>query len=110
MNGVAIWYTLEVDGLQRYYERIYGDRVRFINVQLEDAVKPDGAVRLLADLGYDQEPILPPKYNANVTTDEQMVDNIAGLLANSGFDPEKIVSDYLEANQSLALSEAPLAS
>lgn len=93
-----------------FFERSYGDRVRSIKVQLEDAVKPGGAVRLPADLGYDQEPLLPPKYNANVTTNEQLVDSIAGLLTNSGFGPEQIVSDYLEASQSLALSESQFAS
>lgn len=101
-SGLAVWYTLEMESRQRYYQRVYGDRLRFVEVQLEDAVTVEGATGLLSDLGYDQDPILPPKYNAGAQpSNEEMVAKIGALIANSGFDPDQTVSNYLNANLSL---------
>jgi hypothetical protein len=91
-----------MESRQRDYQRVYGDRLRFVEVQLEDAVTVEGATGLLSDLGYDQEPILPPKYNAGTQpSNKEMVAKIGALIANSGFDPDQTVSNYLNANLSL---------
>lgn len=109
--GLAVWHTLEMESRQCYYQRVYGDRLRFVEVQLEEAVTMEGATRLLSDLGYDQEPILPPKYNASAQpSNDQMVEKIGAMIANSGFDPEATVSAYLEANHSLSMQDTRLAS
>lgn len=110
-SGLAVWYTLEMECRQRYYQRVYADRLRFVEVQLEEAVTVDGATRLLSDLGYDQQPILPPKYNASTqSSDDQMVAKIGAIISDSGFDPDQIVTDYLNANLNLAMEHTRLAS
>ncbi len=104
--GLAIWYTLEMDSRQQYYKRVYGDQLRFIDVQLEDAIKPEGAAKLLRALGYDQEPVLPPKFNASqMPRNEDLVAEIETFIAASGFNAEDVVDRYISANRSLAIEE-----
>ena len=38
--GAAIWYSLEMECRQTYYERCYGDRIRFVHAQLEEVTRP----------------------------------------------------------------------
>ncbi|MDE4143532.1 MAG: hypothetical protein P1U91_16215 [Pseudophaeobacter sp. bin_em_oilr2.035] len=100
--GTALWYTLEMECRQHYYEQVYGDRVRFVHAQLEDVITPEGARKLLADLGRDQAATLPPKANANVAPpDVGLIDEIDTFLSKTGFDAQALVAQYLEAGFSL---------
>ena len=109
--GVAIWYALEMDSREQYYQRVYGNRLRFVEVQLEDAVKMKGASKLLQALGHTRSPVLPPKYNANsMPRNEDLLTEIEAFLSNSGYDAEMVVDRYLSANRSLALEDSRLAS
>lgn len=73
--GTAIWYCLEMEARQAYYVLKYHDRLNFVEAQLEEVTKPAGARALLAELGHNAEPILPPKANANTPPSQP------GLLA-----------------------------
>jgi hypothetical protein len=67
-----------MESRQCYYQRLYGDRLRFVEVQLEEPVTAEGATRLLSDIGYDQKPILPSKYNASAQpSNDQLVEKSA---------------------------------
>lgn len=104
--GAAIWYALEMECRQTYYERCYGDRIRFVNAQLEDVTQPAGAKQLLTDLGVDRTPILPPKTNANsVASSDELVEKIDTVIRTSQFDPESLVSQYIALRGSLDMAE-----
>jgi len=106
--GLAIWYTLEMECRQTYYERHYGDRIHFVQAQLEDVTRPAGAKQLLADLGVERTPILPPKKNANsVTSSEQLVEQIDEAIRRHNFDPESLVDQYIKLRGELDMQQRP---
>lgn len=105
ISGRALWYSLEMACRQAYYMRQYADVIDFIPVQLEEAVKPEGARALLSALGHDAEPVLPPKANATrQPRNTALLAEINALLDQLHFDPEKLVSIFLDAGRSLDLS------
>lgn len=100
--GHALWYTLEMECRQVYYERVYGGRIRFVHAQLEEVTKAEGARKLLADLGRDKEPILPPKANASATASAPVkVAEIETFMSRLGFDPDALVFKFLDAGFTL---------
>ncbi|MCG7623268.1 hypothetical protein [Epibacterium sp. Ofav1-8] len=104
--GHAIWYTLEMECRQTYYERVFGDRIRFVRAQLEEITRPQGAAALLSALGQDTAPVLPPKKNANaVATSDELVDQIDIAIRRHKFDPEALVDKYIAVNGSLDMAD-----
>ncbi len=96
--GHALWYTLEMECRQIYYERLYGDRLRFVHAQLEEVTTQAGADRLLADLGRQGSAQIPAKENANqVQSDPALIEQIETFLSGTGFDAQALVSNYLDA-------------
>ncbi|KUP92536.1 hypothetical protein [Tritonibacter horizontis] len=96
-SGTALWYTLEMECRQTYYERLFGDRIRFVHAQLEEITRPQGAAAFLAELGHVAAPILPDKKNASqIATSQDLVAKIDHMIAQLGFDPDGIVDRYLD--------------
>lgn len=105
-TGRALWYTLEMDCRQTYYERQYAGQIRFVPAQLETVTKPDGARTLLAALGGDAEPVLPPKANANAApANASLVDEIETFLKKNSFDSDALVTAFLQRGGSLHLPQ-----
>ncbi|MFW8634595.1 hypothetical protein [Cribrihabitans pelagius] len=108
--GYALWYAMEMAARQAYYQLLYGNRVHFVEAQLEDATKPEGAARLLAALGYDGPVTLPPKKNA-MTADAEMMAALTAeyrtLLARLNFDPLALAARYIEAGRRLDTPPVP---
>ncbi|MDC0656786.1 hypothetical protein N6L27_02095 [Leisingera sp. SS27] len=102
--GCAIWYALEMEARYAYYLLKYGQQVNFVEAKLEEATKPEGAARLLADLGFNGVPKLPEKKNAtrnpsDVT--EALTLEIRTLLNRLNFDPVASAAAYIKSGRSL---------
>lgn len=101
-SGLALWYSLEMECRQAYYMRQYADVIDFVPARLEEATKPEGASALLGALGHDAEPILPPKANATrQPRNTTLLAEMNALLDQLNFDPEQLVSLFLDAGRSL---------
>lgn len=66
-----IWYALEMDIREHFYQLKYGNKIKFIEVCLENVSTMDGASELLSDLGLKKTPIMPGRENANEIIDPQ---------------------------------------
>lgn len=103
-TGSAIWYALEMETRFAYYALKFSDRIHFVEAQLEEATKPEGAARLLAELGHMGAPVLPPKKNATRNGSdviEALTAEISSLLGRLNFDPVGLASAYIAAGKSL---------
>ena len=104
--GCAIWYTLEMECRQVYYQRVYSDRLTFLPIQLETVTREKAASEFLTELGIQQKPVLPKKKNANqISAQSELVEQIAIHIHNLNFNPEAIVDDYIASGRDLDLMQ-----
>lgn len=102
--GWAMWYALEMETRYAYYVLKFHGRINFVEARLEEATKPEGAARLLAALGQEAAPVLPPKKNATVNASEvteALTTEIRTLLERLNFDPVALASAYIGAGKAL---------
>ncbi|HUN52688.1 MAG TPA: hypothetical protein VMU42_16295, partial [Candidatus Sulfotelmatobacter sp.] len=71
LDGICLWYILEIRTRAAYYARLLGGQSGIVlhRATLEDIAAPAGAARLLAALGAPKPPeriTLPPAQNANL--------------------------------------------
>lgn len=102
--GWAMWYALEMETRYAYYALKYSDRIHFVEARLEEATKPEGAARLLAELGHEGQAILPPKTNHTRNTSDvtdALTSEIRILLDRLSFDPLALASTYINSGKSL---------
>jgi hypothetical protein len=89
--GHALWYCYEMQTRQAYYRQIYGNRVRFVDADLDVVTKPEGAAQFWAELGGEGECMLPPKKNAtNAPIPENLTRAITEITEKISFDPDEI--------------------
>lgn len=94
--GLALWYCFEMAVRQEFYLRLYGSRIRMIEVQLEEAVRPDGARALWEQLGGAGNPVCPPPRNENPEPPNQdLVSELRDLVARLSFDPSAIADEAI---------------
>ena len=68
-----IWYALEIETRQIFYQLKFSGDIKFIDVSLEDITSPKGASKFLKDLGHHERPVIPERANQlqiNVQSDE----------------------------------------
>ena len=61
--ALPIWYALEIETRQIFYQLKFSGDIKFIEVSLEDITSPKGASEFLKDLGYHKQPVIPEKTN-----------------------------------------------
>ena len=100
--GRAIWYTFEMDLRQRYYERLYADRVQFVQARLEEVVEEPGAQALLTRLGFPEaQAKLPPPSNKGEPLDSATSTEMDGIFDRLVYDPATILEEYLRRGRRL---------
>ena len=94
--GTALWYCYEMAARQEYYRQKYGDKLRFIDVSLEEITKLDGAQRFLRTLQVSNECILPQPKNANkVEPTVGLINQVKTIVNTVNFDVEALVEDCM---------------
>ena len=91
---------------QAFYLRKYGKTLNFVEVKQEEIVKPEGAKKLLASLGYDGPVSLPGKANANVAdaaTKAALKEQVEQTILSVEFDADAIAASYIDKGRSLSL-------
>ena len=94
--GIALWYCYEMTARQEYYRQKYSDKLRFIDVSIEEITKLDGAQRFLKALQVNNECILPQPKNANkVKPTAELVHQVKTFVNSVNFDVEVLVKDCI---------------
>jgi hypothetical protein len=94
--GIALWYCYEMTARQEYYRQKYSDKLRFIDVSLEEITKLDGAQKFLKSLQLNNECILPHPKNANqVKPTVELVHQVKAFVNSVNFDVEVLVEDWI---------------
>lgn len=106
--GHATWYALEMRAREAYYRQLFGDTLRFVQVDLEAVTTSDGAAGLLASLDRDTPaPILPEKANSNPPSAnrETARAEVASFVDRVSFDADALARAYIASGRRL---DAPL--
>lgn len=94
--GITLWYCYEMAARQEYYRKKYSDKLKFIDVSLEEITKLDGAQRFLRTLEVSNECILPQPKNANkVKPSVELVHKVKTIVNTVNFDVEVLVKDCM---------------
>lgn len=103
--GKALWYVYEMDARQRYYERLYADKVKIISTTLEEITTETGAGQFLKQIGHEGEILLPEAQNTNrMKANVELTSHVRQLIAGLNYDGNAIVARYLENGRALSLS------
>lgn len=90
--GQALWYCYEMAARQIYYKRKFGDRLNFVEIDLETVVKPEGAQAFWEMLGGQGDCILPPPANQNQNKPTpELVAEVERIVNAIVFEPEDLV-------------------
>lgn len=105
--GLALWYCMEMECRQVYYERLYRDQLKLVSLQLEELSTPEAARALLEEIGHPRRPLLPGKTNVHRgDKKDELVEEISAILQRQNFNPERLVDDYIAMGGRLQLSKA----
>ncbi len=102
--GLALWYCYEMEARMAYYKRRYGDRLHMVEAKLEDITQPEGAKRLLAQLGIGGAADLPERTNENPTVaPDALKAKITNIVESSNFDADRLAGEAIAAGFSFDL-------
>ena len=104
--GRALWYVYEMDARQRYYERLFADKIKIISTTLEEITTEAGAGEFLKQNGHEGEIILSEAQNTSrVKATTELTSHVRQLIDGVNYDVDGIVAKYLENGMTLSLSE-----
>ena len=105
--GMALWYCYEMEARQAYYKRLYADKMRMVEVKLDDIVKPDGAQQFWSQLGGEGQCELPERKNENrAEAPDALKAKIAQIVTSSNFDGDKLAKDAIAAGFSFTANSS----
>ncbi len=94
--GTALWYCYEMEARQEYYRHKYANKLKFIDVSLEEITKLDGAQRFLRTLQVNNECVLPQPKNANqVKPPVELIQQVKAIVNSVNFDVEALVKEWM---------------
>jgi hypothetical protein len=100
--GIIIWYVFEMEARQRYYERLYRNRLNFVSVILEVISKEEGANEFLGQLGWSEPAVLPaPSNKNNFPPDEELFYRVQDVIGRLNFDVDSLVDAYIASGRTL---------
>jgi len=103
--GKALWYVYEMDARQRYYERLYADKVKIFSTILEEITNEVGAKEFLKRIGHKGKIVLPEAQNTNrVKTDTDLTSHVRQLIGGLNYDGDAIVGRYSENGRTPSLT------
>ena len=94
--GIALWYCYEMAARQEYYRQKYEDKLRFVDISLEEVTKLDGAQSFLSALHVSGECKMPLPENQNkANPSSELVDKVTQVIDSTNFDVEILVKDLI---------------
>jgi hypothetical protein len=104
--GRIIWYVFEMDARQRYYERLYSNRLNFVPALLEVISKQEGANEFLGQLGWSDPAMLPaPSNKNNFLPNEELFYRVQDVIGRLNFDVDALVDAYIASGRTLCSTE-----
>ena len=102
--GKALWYIYEMDARQRYYERLYSDRIKIISTTLEDITTEAGTGEFLKQIGHEGEIFLPEARNTNRSkANTDLISHVQQLIEGLNYDGEAIITKFIDNGRTLSL-------
>ncbi len=102
--GKIVWYVYEIECRQAYYKQLFGEKINFVEADLEDIVSQDGADYFLRKLGLDKKAKTIGKRNASpAENDRNIKERFSYLLENLDITPEKVAAAYISAGKRLSV-------
>ena len=103
-NGLCLWYITEIRLRAAYYEKLLAGNpnVQVLHITMEELTRPDGASRLLGDLGVAKRPgelITPQAQNVGPKTDDWTQgeeESLRKLVAAAQFDASALAEIAIE--------------
>lgn len=101
--GQMLWYIAEIETRQEYYKILYGDRFRFLDIELEEIVTREGAEMLLLALGSSGEPIIPEARNTSrAQAPSHIRDAVSRTVSRIKLNPRQLAATYIDKGSRLA--------
>lgn len=95
--GIPVWYCFEMEARQEYYRQIYSDKIKMIEVKLEELVSENGANKFYSELGFDGNCFIPSPKNVNKRKpDIKLINLIKKIFEKINVDMPKLVKDAIK--------------
>lgn len=95
--GLPLWYCYELAARQEYYVQKYSDKIKFIEISLEEITSVDGALKLLKELDVKDKCEIPAPQNKNFNSPNIDIQNMVNNVVKSiNFDVESIVKNIIK--------------
>ena len=89
--GHALWYCYEMAARQAYYVQLFGNRLAFVEADLEEITTPEGAQDFWQRIGGEGECVLPPPRNASAAAPPQdLLEQVSQVTSRIAFDPGEV--------------------
>ena len=89
--GIPIWYSIEMDVRQHFYKLKYKTVLNFIDVDLEQITKLEGAKAILSSIRETDTCIMPEAANtSSVRPPQQLTDRVEEIFSKLNFNSEDL--------------------
>jgi hypothetical protein len=87
-----LWYCFEMAARQEYYHQKFSDKIKMVEVVLDETVTETGAKKFYNDLGFYGDCVLPPPKNENKSKPTtQLIDAVQGAVRKINVDMPQLV-------------------
>ncbi|MDC3109106.1 hypothetical protein OA517_01975 [Alphaproteobacteria bacterium] len=95
--AIPIWYCFEMEARQEYYRQMYSNKIKMVEVKLEELVSENGANKFYSELGFKGNCFIPPPKNINKKKQNDKVINILEKIFDKiNVDMQKLVSEAIK--------------
>ena len=98
-----IWYVFEIEARQRYYLKIFKNKLNFIETTLEEITNINGAKKFFSNIGLKiDHPKMPPKknYNPNLIN-EKLNQEVNEIFSSIDINVDEIVDQFIKTRKNL---------
>ena len=95
--SLPLWYCYEMAARQEYYHQKFSNQIKMIYLNLEDAVTITGAKQFYKTLGYNDNCLLPPPKNENVSKpNNKLIENLKKSVKRIDVNMSQLVADQIK--------------
>ena len=96
--GLPLWYCYEIAARQEFYIQKYSNKIKFIEISLEEISNVDGASKLLKKLGITDKCEIPSPQNKNINVPNLELQNkVANAVKSINFDSKSMIKDIIKS-------------
>ncbi|WP_412776528.1 hypothetical protein [Thalassospira lucentensis] len=95
--SLPLWYCYEMAARQEYYRQKFSDKIKMIDLTLEEAITETGAKSFYSELGFDGDFVMPPPKNENkAKPSRQLVESVESVVGKIKVDMPQLVRDAIK--------------